>query len=68
MAAQNIRSLVLVALDPLSSHYNWWCDLVLLTLERYALADHVLSDVARPILLSWRRMICVVLSWLFGTV
>ena len=33
-AAQNICSLVPLVLDPMSSHYNRWRDLVLLTLER----------------------------------
>jgi hypothetical protein len=41
---QNIRSLVLVVLDVSSTHYARWRDNVLLTLRRYALADHVLSD------------------------
>lgn len=64
---QNIRALVPVILDPLSSHYNRWRDLVLLTLERYALADHVLSDATFPAVPSWRRMDAVVLSWVLGT-
>ncbi|XP_062182036.1 uncharacterized protein LOC133886303 [Phragmites australis] len=64
---QNIRALVPVVLDPLSVHYNRWRDLVLLTLERYALADHVLSDAAFPAVPSWRRMDAVVLSWVLGT-
>ena len=63
---QNIRSLVPVVLDLLSPHYNRWPDLVLLTLERYALTDHVLCTVPRPAC-PWHRMDCVVLSWLFGT-
>ena len=54
-------------LDPLSSHYNHWHDLVLLTLERYALADHVLSDAALPAVPSWRPMDTIVLSWVLGT-
>jgi hypothetical protein len=45
---QNIRSVVKIILEPLSPHYKRWCDLVLLTLHRYALDDHVLSDVADP--------------------
>ena len=39
---------------------------MLLTLERYALTDHVLCTVPRPAC-PWHRMDCVVLSWLFGT-
>jgi hypothetical protein len=37
--------MVTVILEPSSPHYKQWCDLVLLTLRRYALDDHVLSDV-----------------------
>ena len=63
---QNLRALVPVVMDPLSPHYNRWRDLVLLALERYALTDHVLSDIclAMP---SWRRMNVVVLSWVLAT-
>ncbi|XP_034585377.1 uncharacterized protein [Setaria viridis] len=64
---QNIRSLVSVVLELSSPHYNQWRDLVLLTLGRYSLADHVTSDVVvdTP---AWHRMDCVVLSWIYGTV
>jgi hypothetical protein len=48
---QNIRSLVLVVLDVSSTHYARWRDNVLLTLRRYALADHVLSDALSPMFL-----------------
>jgi hypothetical protein len=41
----NIRSLVSIVLDPTSSHYPCWRGQVLLTLQRYALDDHVLDDV-----------------------
>jgi glucose-6-phosphate dehydrogenase assembly protein OpcA len=41
----NIRSMVTFILKPSSPHYKWWCDLVLLTLHRYALDDHILSDI-----------------------
>jgi hypothetical protein len=41
----NIRSLVSIVLDPASSHYPCWRRQVLLTLQRYALDDHVLDDV-----------------------
>jgi hypothetical protein len=60
-SVENIRSLVLVVLDPISSQYNWWCGLILLTLECYALADQVLFDVPRSDILSWRQMDCIVL-------
>jgi hypothetical protein len=38
----------MIILEPLSPDYKRWHDLVLLTLHRYALDDHVLSDVADP--------------------
>jgi hypothetical protein len=41
---QNIRSLVSTFLDPSSTGYACWRDQVLLTLNRYELTDHVLSD------------------------
>jgi len=65
-SVQNIRALVPVVLEPLSTHYNRWRDLVLLALERYALDDHVLRD-ATSTAPAWRRMDAVVRSWLFGT-
>jgi hypothetical protein len=39
---------VTIILEPSLPDYKRWCDLVLLTLRRYALDDHVLSDVADP--------------------
>jgi len=65
---ENIRTLVSVVLDPLSNHYDQWRDLVLLTLDRYALSSHVLSDAAHPGVSAWRRMDAVVLSWIYGAV
>jgi hypothetical protein len=65
---QNIRSLVSVVLDPVSSHYPCWRGQVLLTLRRYALDDHVLDDIATPLSLAWSLMDSVVLSWLHGTI
>jgi hypothetical protein len=44
MGILNIKSLIPVVLDIGSSNYNRWHGLVLNTLERYALADHVLDD------------------------
>jgi hypothetical protein len=36
----------MIVLEPSSPHYKRWRDLILLMLRRYALDDHVLSDVA----------------------
>jgi hypothetical protein len=60
---QNIRLLVLVVLEPKSPSYARWRDLVLLTLRRYALDDHVLADA--PVTAqspSWLRLDSIVLS------
>jgi hypothetical protein len=64
----NIRSFVSVLLDPASSHYTRWRGQVLLTLRRFALADHVLDDLITPPSPSWAQMDTVVLSWLHGTI
>ena len=63
---QNIRSLVPVVLDATSSAYARWRDLVLLTLQRYTLDDHVLTDRSSTTT-SWFRMDSVVLSWILRT-
>jgi hypothetical protein len=64
---QNIRLLVPVVLEPESPSYARWRDLVLLTLRRYALDDHVLVDekvaVQTP---SWLRLDSIILSWILG--
>jgi hypothetical protein len=64
----NIRSLVSIVLDPTSSHYPRWRGQVLLTLQCYALADHVLDDIVAPSSSTWSLMDTVVLSWLHGTI
>jgi hypothetical protein len=60
---QNIRLLVPIVLEPESPSYARWRDLVLLTLRRYALDDHVLVDalvaVQTP---SWLRLDSIVFS------
>lgn len=57
-----------VTLELGSSQYNRWCGLFLNTLERYALADHVLHDDDFSDDVPWRRLDCMVLSWLYGTI
>jgi hypothetical protein len=59
---------VSIVLDPVSSHYPRWRGQVLLTLRRYALADHVLDDIVTPPSPSWCLMDSVVLSWLHDTI
>lgn len=67
-AVQNIRSLLPIVLDPLSKTYNKWRGHHLLVLGRYALTDHVTSDVTHPDVPAWHRMDCVVLSWIYHTI
>ncbi|XP_021309125.1 uncharacterized protein LOC110432670 [Sorghum bicolor] len=64
---QNIRLLVPVVLKPESPSYARWRDLVLLTLRRYALDDHVLLDTAGAVPTpSWLRLDSVILSGFWG--
>jgi uncharacterized membrane protein YgcG len=66
---QNIRLMVPVVLEPESPSYARWRDLLLLTLCRYALDDHVLcdpTDVAPTA--AWVRLDSIVLSWIVGTI
>jgi hypothetical protein len=63
---QSIRSVVMTVLEPSSPDYKWWRDLVLLTPRRYALDDHVLSDVADPSVY-WARLDSNVVTWILGT-
>ena len=66
---QNIRLLVPVVLEPESPSYARWRDLVLLTLRRYALDDHVLVDASAAVQTSaWLRLDSIVLSWILGTI
>jgi hypothetical protein len=64
----NVKSLVPIVLDFTSPHFNRWRGLFLNTLERYALVDHVLSDDDRSNDAMWKRMDCIVLSWLYDTI
>jgi hypothetical protein len=62
----NIRSVVRIILEPSSPDYKRWRDLMLLTLHRYALDDHVLSDVTDPSVY-WARLDNIVVAWIQGT-
>jgi hypothetical protein len=59
---------VLVVLSVTSTQYPHWHDLVLLTLQHYALDDHVSSDAPTLDDPHWRRMDGVVLLWLLDTI
>jgi hypothetical protein len=57
---------VTIILEPSSPDYKWWCDLVLLTLHRYAINDHILSDIADPSVY-WARLDSIMVTWILGT-
>lgn len=64
----NVKALVPVTLDVANSNYTRWRGLFLVALGKYALTDHVLSDVVHFDRADWVQMDCVVLGWLFGTI
>jgi hypothetical protein len=61
-AVLNARSLMNIVLDSTSTTYASWRDLMMMVLERYALLNHVDSDIASSTDPSWRRMDSVVLN------
>jgi hypothetical protein len=63
---QNIWSVAMIILEHSSPNYKRWRDLVLLTLRRYALDDHFLSDVIDPSVY-WARLDSIVVTWILGT-
>jgi hypothetical protein len=68
-SVQNIRLMVPVVLEPKSSSYARWRDLLLLTLHRNALDDHALCDptgVAPTA--AWVRLDSILLTWIMGTI
>jgi hypothetical protein len=66
VSLQNIRSVVTISLEPSSPDYKWWSNLVLLTLRRYDLDDHILSDVAKTSIY-WAQLDSIVVTWIPGT-
>jgi hypothetical protein len=63
---QNIRSVVTIILKPSLPDYKRWHDLMLLMLHRYALDDHVISDIADPPVYS-ARLDNIVVIWILDT-
>jgi hypothetical protein len=51
---------------PSSPDYKWWRDLVLLPLRRYAIDDHVLSDIIVSSVY-WARLDNIVVTCILGT-
>jgi hypothetical protein len=56
----------MIILEPSSPDYKRWRDLVLLTLRRYTLDDHVLSDIVDPSVY-WARLDSIMVTWILGT-
>jgi hypothetical protein len=67
-SVQNIRNLVHVVLDLTDDNYKRWRDQLLLVVGKYSLEDHILQDTPAPGFPDWRRMDCVVKSWISGTI
>jgi hypothetical protein len=66
VVVQDIRSLITIVLDPLSTKYPWWHNMMLLTLRRYTLDNHVLTDKI-DITTSWYHYDGFVLTWMLDT-
>jgi hypothetical protein len=64
MAVPNIRQLVNIMLGTTSFNYTIWCDLMLMALTQYSLANHVLSDDAFIDVPVWTSMDAIILCWL----
>ena len=58
----NIKVLVPVILDRASNNYNHWRALFLVVLGKYALTDHVLTNVVNDDRPTWVQMDCTVLT------
>jgi hypothetical protein len=57
-----------IVLKSTSTTYASWRDLMMMVLERYALLDHVNSDVASSTDPSWHQMDSVVLNWISNSI
>jgi hypothetical protein len=68
MAVSNVSQLVNIMLDTTSSNYTIWCDLMLMALTQYSLADHVLSDNAFTNDPAWTWMDTIIVCWLNNTI
>ena len=53
LAVVNIKVLVPITLDRIANNYDRWRKVFLVTLGKYVLTDHVLSDDAHPTRSTW---------------
>jgi hypothetical protein len=67
-AVLNVCSLVNIVLDSSSTAYTSWHDLMMMVLERYALLNHVDSDVAPSTDPGSRWMDSIVLNWISNSI
>jgi hypothetical protein len=58
---------ITIVLEPSSPHYKRWRDLVLLMLHRYALDDHVLSNITDPSIY-WTTLNSIMVTWILGSI
>jgi hypothetical protein len=63
---QNIRLVDTIVLEPSSPDYKRWCNLMLLTLRRYAPDDHVPSNIT-DLFGYWARLDSIVVTWILCT-
>ena len=68
IAVLNIKVLVPIVLDRVANNYTRWRALFLVVLGKYALTDHVLTDVVNDDRPAWLQMNCTVLTWIYGTI
>jgi hypothetical protein len=68
IAVLNIKVLVPVVLDRTANNYNRWRALFLVVLGKYALTNHVLTDVVNADRPAWVQMDCTILTWIYDTI
>ncbi|WVZ89259.1 hypothetical protein U9M48_035685 [Paspalum notatum var. saurae] len=68
VAVQNIRALVPLLLDTNSTFYARWRESFMLTLTKFSLERHILSDAVALDSPDWVRMNAVVRTWILGTI
>jgi hypothetical protein len=68
LAVVNIKNLIPITLDRITNNYDRWRKVFLITLGKYALTDHVLSDEVHPTRSAWAQMECTVMSWIYNTI
>ncbi|XP_066354353.1 uncharacterized protein [Miscanthus floridulus] len=57
-----------MVLDRAANYNQWRATLSLVVLGKYALTDHVLTDVVNVDCSAWMQMDCTILTWIDGTI